>query len=218
MNAITYKEPYPIPRIDEILSLLSGANYFTCLDATSGYHQIQVEQTDTQKTAFTWKRKQYVFNRMPFGLCNAPSTFQRAMDIIFKEEPNVICYLDDIIIKSDSLHEHKILVDRVMLKLKAAGITLNREKCKFFAKKIKLLGFVVENGKIHTDPEKSKIIKEFKKPSNVSELRSFLGLCNFNRNFIANYSTKTHLLYDNIAGHKKRSKQKILWTTESNEQ
>lgn len=132
LNNITIKESYPIPLVDDILIKLKNSTIFSCLDATSGYHQILLNKNDIKKTAFTWKRKQYQFLRMPFGLCNAPSTFQMAMDRIFCDEPDILCYLDDIILKSRNIEEHKNLIERAMLKLKSAGIYLNAKKCCFY--------------------------------------------------------------------------------------
>lgn len=100
VNKLTHKEKYPLPLISEILDNLVNSVIFSTLDATSGYYQIAVEDKDTEKTAFTWKRNKYKFLRMPFGLCNAPLTFQQIMDKIFANEPDVLCYLDDIILKS----------------------------------------------------------------------------------------------------------------------
>lgn len=119
--------------IDEVLYSLGDSSIFSIFDATSGYHQIRMEELDIPKTAFTYKRNQYEFVRMPFGLCNAPLTFQKIMESILKDEEDVLVYLDDIILKSKMIDDHKILIDRILYKLKAAGIILNK-KCKLFCK------------------------------------------------------------------------------------
>lgn len=127
LNTLTIKDSYPLPRLDEILDQLSGASYFTSLDATCGYNQIAIDEGSTQKTAFSYKNGLYEFTRMPFGLCNAPSTFQRVMDIVCNKQMKnyVLAYSDDVIIFSKTLEEHKLHVEKTLNKIKEAGITLN---------------------------------------------------------------------------------------------
>jgi hypothetical protein len=147
VNEVTEYEEYPIPRIDEILDELSQASIFSILDATSGYYQIEIEENDRPKTAFRWKTGFYEFNRMPFGLCNAPATFQMTMDTIFKDVNGmfVIPYLDDIIVFSKNKDEHLLHLDCVMEKIKR-GLVLNRKKCKLFKDELEILGNVVSQG------------------------------------------------------------------------
>ncbi len=211
LNQITTKDRYPLPRIDEILDSLSGALYFTSLDATSGYYQISMCEADKKKTAFAWKGGLYEFNRMPFGLCNAPATFQRTMDKILAEERGkfVIPYLDDIIIYSKSSDEHIEHVKKVIGRLQNAGIKLNKNKCKFGKTEIKILGTVISQGNIRPDPEKVRTIKEFPLPETVRELRSFLGLVNFCREYIVDYAGIMRPLFALLKGEKKDSQRKI---------
>jgi hypothetical protein len=109
LNSVTTRNSYMSPRIDEVYDSLAEAKYFSVLDATSGYYQIAMEERDKNKTAFSFKGRLYEFNRMPFSLCNAPATFQRAMDGIFRKENRkfVIPYLDDIIVYSKTLEDHE---------------------------------------------------------------------------------------------------------------
>lgn len=132
LNKVTVKECYQLPLIDDIIDKLGNSSVFSTLDATSGYYQLAIEDESKEKPAFTWRREQYIFNRMPFGLCNAPITFQKVMDKILKDEPDVIAYLDDIILKSKTLEEHTKLLERIFGKLKAAGIVLNKKNVIFF--------------------------------------------------------------------------------------
>lgn len=212
LNKITIKDNYPLPIIEDIIDRLGTANIFSILDAKSGYYQVAIDDRDIPKTAFTWKNNKYEFLRMPFGLCNAPLTFQRIMDKIVEDEENVMVYLDDIILKSNSLEEHKELLERIILKLKAAGISLNKNKCKIFCTEIKILGHIIRDNKVFPDSSKLKTIEKFNLPTDIKELRSFLGLCNYNRDFIKDYAGLTSPLYDLLKGFSKRSTAKIIWS------
>ncbi|KRH92950.1 LTR retrotransposon, partial [Pseudoloma neurophilia] len=136
LNKATIKDSYPVPRIEEIIDNLQNAKYFSILDATSGYYQLNLDDDSREKTAFSWKTGHYEFVRMPFGLCNAPATFQRAMDEIFQKESGrfVFNYLDDTIVFSKNEAEHKKHLDTVFGKIRSAGLSLNPKKCKLFRK------------------------------------------------------------------------------------
>ena len=183
------------------------------MDATSGYYQIPIAEKDKQKTAFSWKNNLYEFNRMPFGLCNAPSTFQRAMNSILKGkfQDFVFPYLDDIIVFSKTVEEHEKHLILVMNKLKAANLILNQSKCKFFRKEVKILGHIVKEGTVSMDPEKVRALREYKRPESVKELRSFMGLANYCRDYIPRFAETTKPLFDVFKGESKRSEKKIIW-------
>ncbi|KAF9762245.1 Retrovirus-related Pol polyprotein from transposon opus [Nosema granulosis] len=172
LNAITIKDRYTPPRIDEIYDVLSKARIFSILDSTSGYYQIAMEENDEEKTAFSFKGRLYEFNRMPFGLCNAPATFQRSMDVIFRNENRkfVDPYLDDIIVYSKDEEEHKKHLRIVLGRLKAAGVSLNEKKYKFFRGAIKILGNIISEGKIAVDPERIDKINTYTRPTNIKDL------------------------------------------------
>jgi hypothetical protein len=199
------------PRIDEVYDSLAEAKYFSVLDATSGYYQIAMEERDKNQTAFSFKGRLYEFNRMPFGLCNAPATFQRAMDGIFRKENRkfVIPYLDDIIVYSKTLEDHEKHLRIVLGKLKAVGISLNEAKCKFFRTKLKILGNVISEGTIEADPERIEKLLCYPMPTNLKELRSFLGTVNYERDFIENLFGLTAPLYELLKGEKKSSSKSI---------
>ena len=215
LNSVTVKDTYPIPRIDEILDLLAGASVFSTLDATSGYFQLAMNPGDIPKTAFGWKDGLFEFVRMPFGLCNAPATFQRAMDSILHSEKGkfVIPYFDDIIIFSKSLEEHACHLDVVLSRLKLAGLSLNHKKCHFAKSSIKILGNVVSEGVVKPDPEKVRVIKDFKTPRSIKELRGFLGFANYFRHFIPNFGLLAEPLTSLLKGHTKGSSQAVVWNS-----
>ncbi|KAF9760762.1 Retrovirus-related Pol polyprotein from transposon [Nosema granulosis] len=154
---------------------------------------------------------------MPFGLCNAPSTFQSAMDTILREEIDkfAISYLDDIIIYSKYAETHKKHLEMVFMKLKETEIFLNKKKCKLGRHKVKILSTVVSEGQVGPDSEKIECIKTYPLPTTVRELRSFLGLLNYCREFIKNFATKAKPLFDLLKGETKRSVRKLIHTTES---
>jgi hypothetical protein len=137
LNNITIKDKFPLPRIDDTIEALYGARYFSTLDLISGYWQIEIDEADKHKTAFICELGLFEFNRMPFGLTNAPSTFQRAMNNIFRTilYKCVVVYLDDIIIYSKTFEDHLKHLAEVFSLLADAGMRLNRKKCEFFKKK-----------------------------------------------------------------------------------
>lgn len=218
LNQRTIKDSYPLPCISEIIDSLGKAKIFSTLDATSGYYQIALEEESKPLTAFSWKGGLYEYNRLPFGLCNGPATFQRVIDTILKKELGkfVYAYLDDIIIYSQSKQEHDKHLQIVLSKLKASGLSLNKNKCKFYKKKIKILGYILSDGIVKPEPEKKQAVRDFEKPTTVKELRSFLGLANYCRDFIANFSEITAPLCDLLKGETKKSIKKIKWNDLTN--
>lgn len=216
LNDVTVKDRYPLPRIDEILDCFSGAAIFSTLDATSGYHQFKLQEEDKKKTAFRFNGGFYEYNRMPFGLCNTPSKFQRAMDGLFAKEYRkyVIPYLDDVIIFSKSKEEHAKHVKVVLEKLAECRLTLNPKKSRMFIEEIEILGRVVSKGVVKPCKEKVETVRTFKKPENIKELRSFLGLISFCREFIPKASQMAGPLFKLLEGETKRSIRKISWSSE----
>ena len=214
LNNVTIKDKYPIPRIDELIDKLGQAKYFSTLDATSGFHQLAIDAADKCKTAFSWRNGHYEFNRMPFGLCNAPATFQRAMDKLFEKERDkfVLPYFDDIIVYSDTEESHLKHLETVFSKIKGANMVLNPKKCKLLQSEIEILGFIVGAGYVKPDPKKVLAIKNFAKPQTISQLRSFLGLINYSREFIPRFASLTEPLYTKLKGETKKSQKPITWS------
>ena len=143
LNAVTRKDVYPFPRVDDVIGRLAGAKFFSSLDLASGFHQIPIAPDHRDKTAFTKPDGLYEFHRLPFGLCGAAPTFQRLMDRVLdklKWKECLVC-MDDILIMGSSFEEHLDRLDQVLSALKSAGLTLNVEKCLFAARETTYLGF-----------------------------------------------------------------------------
>ena len=156
VNEITRKDAYPIPRIEETFDLLAGAKYFSCVDLASGYWQVELEEEDKEKTAFSTPFDLYEFNVMPFGLTGAPSMFQRLMECVLKGLQFEICliYLDDVVIFSSTFDEHLERLELVLKRFRENGLKLKPSKCTFGGKKVQCLGHIISDERIETDPDK----------------------------------------------------------------
>ncbi|XP_023191351.1 peroxisomal trans-2-enoyl-CoA reductase isoform X3 [Xiphophorus maculatus] len=190
LNLQTIKDAYALPNLEESFCALTGSKWFTVLDLKSGYYQIEMAEEDKAKTAFVTPLGFWEWNRMPQGITNAPSTFQRLMercmgDLHLKE---VLVFLDDIIIFSATLEEHEERLLRVLSRLKQFGLKLSPEKCKFFQSSVRYLGHIVSDKGVETDPEKIDSLKSWPVPRNLKELRSFLGFAGYYRRFIKDYA------------------------------
>ena len=163
LNDVTRKDAYPIPRIDETLDCLSGAKLFSTLDLQSGYWQIMVKEEDRPKTAFVTRSGLYEYITMPFGLSNAPGTFERCMELVLKglQWKTLLTYLDDIILFSQSVSQHLEQLDEVFTRLGAAGLMLKPSKCELLRKEVEYLGHVVSSKAVHPNPAKVDKIKKW---------------------------------------------------------
>ena len=175
LNAITKKDSFPLPRIDDVLDLLQGQIYFSTLDLASGYWQIELEEDSKEKTAFIVDNNLYEWNRLAFGLTNAPGTFQRLMNSVLRSVILKIClvYLDDIIIFSRSIEEHISNLKTVFSLLEEANLKLKLEKYKFLAQSVSYLGHVITAEGIKPDASKIEALKNYKRPTTVREMQSF---------------------------------------------
>ncbi|KAJ9536652.1 hypothetical protein OSB04_un000201 [Centaurea solstitialis] len=191
INNITVKYRHPIPRLDDMLDELYGANLFSKIDLKSGYHQIRMKEGDEWKTAFKTKHGLYEWLVMPFGLTNAPSTFMRLMNHVLRDFIGkfVVVYFDDILIYSKSLDDHLEHLTSVLSVLRKEKLFANMKKCTFCTNHVVFLGYVVSSQGISVDEEKVKAIQDWPTPKNVSEVRSFHGLASFYRRFVKNFST-----------------------------
>lgn len=193
LNDKTVNDKYPIPNISEVLDKLGNSNYFTTLDLTSGFHQIEVNPADIPKTAFTVNNGHFEFKRMPFGLKNAPATFQRVMDNVLRGLHNEKClvYLDDIIIFSSSLQEHIERLREVFSRLRRANLKIQLDKSEFLRNSVPYLGHIITKDGIRPNPEKIHAIKNFPIPKSTKDIKSFLGLLGYYRRFIKDFAKLT---------------------------
>ncbi|KAL0199310.1 hypothetical protein M9458_007850 [Cirrhinus mrigala] len=203
LNLQTVKDSYALPNLEESFSALTGSKWFSVMDLKSGFYQIEMEEADKHKTAFVCPLGFFEFNRMPQGITNAPSTFQRLMERCIGELnlKQALVFLDDLIVFSSTLEEHEERLLRVLNRLKEYGLKLSPEKCKFFQTSVKYLGHIVSTKGIETDPEKIAALKTWPKPNNLKELRTFLGFCGYYRRFIKGYSKMVKPLNELTAGY-----------------
>lgn len=191
LNDMTIKDRTPLPLIGESLDRLSKAKIFTKLDIRDAYHNLRIAEGDEWKTAFRTKYGLFEYLVMPFGLTNAPATFQRWMNELLSDCLDIyaLAYLDDIMIYSDNIEEHRKQVRHVLQRLTEAGVKLKASKCEFHTDRVEYLGFVIGPQGIEMDKEKIKTVTEWKQPTRVKEIQSFLGFCNFYRRFIKDFAS-----------------------------
>ena len=216
LNALTEQDAYPLPRIDDILHRVAKGKVYSTLDLQSGYHQIWIRKQDVAKTAFRLARPirgtaHYEWRVMPFGLKNAPPTFQRFMAQIF--EGCTHCsdvYMDDIIVYSESMQQHERDLRLVLQTLRDAQLKVNINKCTFGAQEVEFLGHVLREGQIWMQPAKQEDIKNWEEPLKTArQVRQFLGLASYYRNYVKDFSKIAAPL---IALTRKRAT--IQWTWE----
>ncbi|GBG80434.1 hypothetical protein CBR_g30899 [Chara braunii] len=190
LNAQTVKNAGPLPRIDDLLKRLGGAKYFSKLDLKSGYHQISIQPNDRYKTAFKTRYDHFEWVVMPFGITNAPATFQAAMTNEFRAmlDRFVLVYLDDILVYSRTLEDHLGHLRRVLETLRRAKFKANRDKCEFVQQELEYLGHFVTPEGISPLSNKIQAVQAWPEPRNVTDVRSFLGLTGYYHRFIKGYS------------------------------
>lgn len=215
LNKLTVRDSSSIPRPDECLERLVGAKYFTSIDLKSGYHQLRIADEDIDKTAFNTRYGKFAFLVLPFGLSNAPPTFQRLMNNVLADclDKFALVYLDDILIWSDNWEQHKRHVRHVLELLRKEKLVVNLKKCNFGKKELTFVGFHISRNGIKPSPEKVKVLEHWPKLTNVQEVRQFIGFAQFYKRFIKDFASIAAPLTDLTrgSGHKKRP---ITWNSD----
>ena len=190
VNACTKKDAYPLPRIDDTLNTLGGAQWFCTMDLASGYWQVKMKEEDKPITAFVTRHGLFQFKVMPFGLTNAPTTFQRLMDTVLQglQWQRCLVYLDDIIVFGKTFDETLQNLRLVLDRLKSAGLKLKASKCHWFKRSVKYLGHIVSGRGIECDPQKVEAVWNWAVPQTVTHVRQFLGFAASYRKFIKEFS------------------------------
>lgn len=208
LNAVTKADRYPIPRLHDFTSNLAGCRIFSSLDLIKGYHQIPMADEDIQKTAIITPFGLFEYLRMPFGLKNAPQTFQRFMNSLFRELDFVFVYIDDVFIASRTEEEHRIHLAIVFKILSDNGLTINLDKCQFNKTEIRFLGHLVNKDGFSPLMDKVDAVVSFPKPTSKRQLRRFLGMANFYRCFQKGIAPVAQPLFTLLSGKSKD----IIWT------
>lgn len=211
LNAKTVRDTFPLPNVAELLNIAAGHKFYTTLDLKSGYHQLLLDPESRSYTTFSCKFGTFQYNVLPFGLSNGPPHFCRLVASLFGNVPGVCTYMDDILIFADTLEEHMSRLRTVLDILHKNQLYLKFSKCAFVQPSVKYLGHVLSDQGLHTDSTTVQAVKDFPVPSNVQQLRSFLGLTNYYRKFINNYATLAQPLTDLLKGTITRSIS-VLWT------
>ena len=200
-------DQYPLPKPVDLMACLTGGVCFSKLDLSSAYQQMLLDDASAKLVTINTHQGLYEYTRLPFGVASAPAVFQRAMDTILRGIPQVICYLDDILITGKTVAEHHEHLAEVLRRLQDHGLHLKREKCEFAVGSVEYLGHRIDARGVHTTDRKVKTILDTPAPTNIAKLRSFLGMISYYAKFIPNLATLLHPLYTLL-----RANQKWTWS------
>ncbi|KAK7481822.1 hypothetical protein BaRGS_00026969 [Batillaria attramentaria] len=214
LNSVTVADPYPMPRIQDILARLGSASCFSKLDLTKGYYQIPLHEDAIVKSAFVTPGGHYEFLVMPFGMRNAAATFMRLMDQVLNDVPGVFAYMDDVLAATESIADHSRCLVVALERLKDAHLTAKPEKCFIAYPEVEFLGFLLKGGLVGAQEAKEDLIQAIPVPATKKAVRSFLGLVSFYRNFIPHFSAIAAPLSDLT---KKTKPNTVVWTQECEE-
>lgn len=208
INPKLKRDFYPLPRIEELFANLSNGEEYSKIDLRHAYEQVILENESQKYTAITTHIGTYVYRRTPYGLSCVPEKFQKLMEEILRGVPNTVVFLDDICVTGVNRQTHLNNLRAVFERLRQAGLTVKLDKCKFLQKNVAYLGFVIDKEGLHPDPKKVEAIKEIPTPTNVTQLKSFLGFLNYYGKFIPNLSTMLHPLHNLL-------KKSVRWVWDS---
>lgn len=218
LNKITQAISHPIPRLEDVFDCIgdSSATIFSTLDLNSAYFQMELDPETKHKSAFVTHEGVYVFNRMPFGLKNAPMSFQMLMSQVLRglHWKFVLCYIDDLLVWSKNFEEHLLHLGQVFAKLREANLTLKPDKCRFGLEKVMFLGHILSKDGVSVDSEKTEKVRNFPVPRSQTELKSFLGLCNYYRRFVEGFAHIATPLNQLLKGDKRGKFKTGDWTDE----
>ena len=189
-NAITIKNKYPLPHIDVLFDQLAKAKVFSKIDLRSDYHQIKIRPQDIPKTAFSTRYGLYEYLVMSFGLTNAPAYFMFLMNTVFMPELDkfVVVFIDDILVYSENEKDHEEHLRIVLTRLRDHQLYAKFSKCEFWLKEVPFLGHILSENGVSVDPSKVREVMNWKAPTTVPEIRSFLGLAGYYHHFIPDFS------------------------------
>lgn len=190
LNEITIKDAYPLPRVDDCLDALANSKWFSSMDLNSGFWQIGMAEEHREKTAFSTSLGLFHFKVMPFGLCNSPSTLSRLLEDVLRglQWEECLLYMDDIIVPGSTFAEALQRIEIIFERLRDANLKLKPSKCNLFQKSVKFLGHTVSEKGVHTDPDKTEVIRNWPIPKTAREIRSYLGLCSYYRRFVPGFA------------------------------
>uniref|UniRef100_A0A8R7U829 Reverse transcriptase domain-containing protein n=1 Tax=Triticum urartu TaxID=4572 RepID=A0A8R7U829_TRIUA len=214
LNAITVKNTYPLPVIDELLDELAGSKWFSKLDLRAGYHQIRLRPEDEEKTAFKTHQGHFQFRVLPYGVTGGPAMFQGGMNTMFGPllRKGVLVFMDDILMHSATFPDHLLLLRQVLSILKANNLRAKLSKCTFAQNIISYLGHQISEAGVSTLPDKIQAVTTWPQPESVKELRGFLGLAGYYRKFVRNFGIISRPLTDLL-----RKNSLFVWTNVTEE-
>ena len=189
VNAVAIPDKYPLPRVDDLLPSLAGGESFTKLDLAHAYQQLVLDEDSSILATVNTPKGLFKYNRLPFGISAAPAIFQRTMENLLQGIPRVCVYIDDVLVTGRTREEHLANLTEVLRRMSTAGMRLKRDKCQFMLPEVHYLGHTVSRKGIQPTQEKIRAIRDAPAPSNVHQLKSFLGLINFYAKFLPNLST-----------------------------